>query len=96
MPIIHKFDYLKPKSLSEALTVLAQSKNAAILAGGTDLVDMIKENVAQPDVVIDIKGLDALNQIKFENNTLIIGACVTFSYLIESKIINEKYPVIFG
>jgi CO/xanthine dehydrogenase FAD-binding subunit len=95
VPIIHKFDYLKPKSLSEALTILAQSKNAAILAGGTDLVDMIKENVAQPDVVVDIKGLDALNQIKFENDTLFIGACVTFSDLIESKIIKEKYPVIF-
>ncbi len=95
MPIIHKFDYLKPKSLSEALTVLAQSKNAAILAGGTDLVDMIKENVAQPDLVVDIKGLDELNQIKFENDTLFIGAGATFSDLIESKIIKEKYPVIF-
>jgi carbon-monoxide dehydrogenase medium subunit len=95
VPIIHKFDYLKPKSLSEALTVLAQSKNAAILAGGTDLVDMIKENVAQPDLVVDIKGLDELNQIKFENDTLFIGAGATFSDLIESKIIKEKYPVIF-
>jgi carbon-monoxide dehydrogenase medium subunit len=94
VPIIHKFDYLKPKSIGEALTILAQSKNAAILAGGTDLVDMIKENVAQPDVVVDIKGLDALNQIKFENDTLFIGAGVTFSDLIESKIIKEKYPVI--
>lgn len=95
MPIIHKFDYLKPKSLSEALTVLARSKNAAILAGGTDLVEMIKENVAQPDLVVDIKGLDTLNEIKFENDTLFIGAGVTFSDLIESKIIREKYPVIF-
>jgi len=95
VPIIHKFDYLKPKSLGKALTILAQSKNVAILAGGTDLVDMIKDNVVQPDVVVDIKGLDALNQIKFENDTLFIGAGVTFSDLIESKIIKEKYPVIF-
>jgi len=95
VPIIHKFDYLKPKSIGEILTILAQSKNAAILAGGTDLVDMIKENVAQPDLVVDIKGLDALNQIKFENDTLFIGAGATFSDLIESKIIKEKYPVIF-
>ncbi|MDI6766914.1 MAG: xanthine dehydrogenase family protein subunit M [Bacteroidota bacterium] len=95
MAIIHHFDYAKPKSIGEALTILAQSKNAAILAGGTDLVDMIKENVAQPDLVVDIKGLDALNQIKFENDTLFIGAGVTFSDLIESKIIKEKYPVIF-
>ncbi|MBI5022008.1 MAG: xanthine dehydrogenase family protein subunit M [Ignavibacteriales bacterium] len=95
MPIIHKFDYLKPKNIGEALTVLAKSKNTAILAGGTDLIDLIKENVVQPEVVVDIKGLDELNQIKFENDSLFIGAGVTFSDLIESKIIKEKYPVIF-
>jgi carbon-monoxide dehydrogenase medium subunit len=94
VPIIHKFDYLKPKSLSEALTVLAQSKNAAILAGGTDLIDLIKENVVEPDVVVDIKGLDALNHIKFENDILLIGAGVTFANLIESDIIQNKFPVI--
>lgn len=95
LPIIHKFDYLKPKSIGETLTVLAQSKNAAILAGGTDLIDLIKENVVQPEVVVDIKGIDVLNQIKFENETLFIGAGATFSNLIESKTIKEKYPVIF-
>lgn len=95
MPIIHKFDYVKPKNLKETLALLSQHASYAILAGGTDLIDLIKENVAQPDIVVDIKGLDALNEVKFENDTLIIGAGVTFSDLIESKMIKEKYPVIF-
>ncbi len=94
MPIIHSFDYVKPKSLSETLTILTQSKNSAILAGGTDLVDMLKENVIQPEVVVDIKGLDALNKISFNAGALHIGAGVTFADLMESDIVRDKYPVI--
>jgi len=94
VPIIHQFDYVKPKSLSETLTILTQSKNSAILAGGTDLVDMLKENVIQPEVVIDIKGLGVFNKISFADGALHIGAGVTFSDLIESEIIHKKIPVI--
>ncbi len=94
MAIIHHFDYAKPKSLSETLTILAQSKNTTILSGGTDLIDMLKENVIQPEIVVDIKGIDGLNKIAFENNSLQIGAGVTFADLIESEIIQNKFPVI--
>jgi CO/xanthine dehydrogenase FAD-binding subunit len=94
VPIIHQFDYVKPQSLSETLTILSQSKNSAFLAGGTDLVDMLKENVVQPEVVIDIKGLDALNKISFNDGALHIGAGVTFSDLMASDIVHDKYPVI--
>jgi CO/xanthine dehydrogenase FAD-binding subunit len=94
VPIIHQFDYVKPKSLSETLTILSQSKNYAILAGGTDLVDMLKENVVRPEIVIDIKGLDALNKISFNDGALHIGAGVTFSNLIASDIVRDKFPVI--
>ena len=94
MPIIHKFDYAKPKSINETLTILSHPKNVAILAGGTDLIDLIKENVLQPELVVDIKGLDALNTILFVDGTLHIGAGVTFSDLMESDIAKEKYPVI--
>jgi len=94
LPIIHKFDYAKPKSINETLTILSHPKNVAILAGGTDLIDLIKENVLQPELVVDIKGLDALNTILFVDGTLHIGAGVTFSDLMESDIAKEKYPVI--
>ncbi len=94
MAITHQFDYARPKSLREALALLARHRNSAILAGGTDLVDLIKSNAARPGIVVDIKGIPSLKKIGFENNKLHIGAGVTFSDLIESRIIQQKFPVI--
>lgn len=88
------FDYVKPKLLNEALDIIAKSVNPYILAGGTDLIDMIKEGIVQPDMIIDMKGIEQFRQITFKQDTLVIGAGVTFSELIESKVIKENFPVI--
>lgn len=94
MAITHQFDYARPKSLSEAVALLARHSNSAILAGGTDLIDMIKSNAAHPDIVVDIKGIPSFKKIRFENNKLHIGAAVTFSDLIDSRIVQQKFPII--
>jgi CO/xanthine dehydrogenase FAD-binding subunit len=87
-------DYVKPKLLNEALDIISKSVNPFILAGGTDLIDMIKEGAVQPDMIIDLKGIEHFRQITFKHDTLFIGAGVTFSELIESKIVIEHFSVI--
>jgi len=95
MSILHDFEYFKPVSLSSVVDLLERfGDKAKILAGGTDLVVQMKENVQAPDAVIDIKGIAELHDILFEDNTLFIGACVTFSELIESEIIQQYFPLI--
>jgi carbon-monoxide dehydrogenase medium subunit len=94
MPILHEFEYFKPASVPETLKLLSKYKKAAILAGGTDIINEIKEGIARPEVLIDIKGLKPLKTIKFKNGKLFIGALVTFSELIESSVINKKFPAI--
>jgi len=94
VPILHDFDYFKPTTVDETLSLLSRFNNTAILAGGTDLIVNLKQGTATPEAVIDIKGLDELKVIKFENNRLSIGALVTFSELLESDIISEKFPLI--
>lgn len=94
MAIENQFEYVKAKNLDEVVGLLQRFKNAAILSGGTDLVELLKTGAVQPDVVIDIKGLDLLKDIRLGNNILWIGAGVTFSELIESEIINEHFPII--
>ena len=89
-----QFDYAKPKHLNEVLEIISKYLNPFILAGGTDLVDMIKEGIVHPDIVVDLKGIEQFKQITFKNEILSIGAGVTFSELIESKIIREHFPVI--
>ena len=94
MPILQGFDYHKPISVSEALKFLSKYKNPAVLAGGTDLINNLKAEVDQPDAVVDIKGIETLQGIAFKKNILTIGAAVTFSELIDSKIINKRFSVI--
>jgi len=94
VPIINEFEYFKPATIPQTLKLLAKYKNSAILAGGTDLLNLLKDGSEQPEVVIDIKGLAALRKIKYANGRLQIGALVTFSELLESEIIRRHFPLI--
>ena len=94
MAIENQFEYIKVKNLDEVFGLFSRFKNPVILAGGTDVVEFLKTGTLQPDVVIDIKGLDFLKDIRLGNNILWIGAGVTFSELIASEIIKEHFPVI--
>ena len=95
MAIAHEFEYVKPGTLREAVKTLARyGTRARILAGGTDLVTLIAENMLTPDVVVDIKGVPGLDKIEFKNGVLSIGALATFSDLRDSPVVAKKFPVI--
>jgi CO/xanthine dehydrogenase FAD-binding subunit len=94
MPILNEFEYSKPATIKEAVRLLSKYKKPAVLAGGTDLVNNLKVEVERPDAVVDIKGIKELSEIVFKDSVLTIGAAVTFSELIDSKIIQSRFPVI--
>ena len=72
-----KFEYFKPKTLEEALTLLAKyGEKAKLIAGGTDVIVMIKQKTIAPDVLISLQGIPGLDQIKFYGS-LSIGPMVT-------------------
>ena len=95
MPIVQEFVYHKPGTLEEALELLSKYKaSARILAGGTDLVNLLKEDQLAVQAILDIKGLEELRKLEFHNNALHIGALVTFTDFIESPIIQQHFPLI--
>jgi CO/xanthine dehydrogenase FAD-binding subunit len=94
VPIINEFAYFKPATIAQTLKLLAKYERSALLAGGTDLLNLLKDGSLQPEAVIDIKGLAALRKITFAKGRLRIGALVTFSELIESKTVKRHFPVI--
>jgi carbon-monoxide dehydrogenase medium subunit len=96
MSIAHEFEYQKPKDLRAALKlVAAYGKKGRILAGGTDLIGWIREERITPEIVIDIKGIKDLAKISFKNGVLSLGALVTFSDIIESRAVREKFPLLW-
>ena len=95
MAIAHQFEYIKPATLPEAVRTLTRyGGRAQVLAGGTDLVSLIAEDMLQPEVVVDIKGLAGLNRIEFKNGLLSIGALVTFNELRDSSLVAKRFPVL--
>ncbi len=96
MPIAHEFDYVKPASLDEAIAVLAEhGEGARVLAGGTDVVALLRNGAIAPEVVVDVKGIEGLADIQSAGDRLFIGPLVTFSDLIESELIRKRFPLFY-
>jgi aerobic carbon-monoxide dehydrogenase medium subunit len=94
--MIKDFEYLAPKTLAEALSLLAKYKEKAkIIAGGQSLLVVMKQGLLETEYLIDIKGLSELNYIKFDKNDgLRIGALTIHRDLETSNVIKKHYPVI--
>jgi carbon-monoxide dehydrogenase medium subunit len=89
------FDYYTPKTLAEALNLLAQfGETAKPLAGGQSLVPMMNMRLARPAQLIDLNNLPELNYLKVENGELRIGAMTRQRSLERSPIIAEGWPLL--
>jgi xanthine dehydrogenase YagS FAD-binding subunit len=73
-----RFEYAQPRSEREAVELLADTKKeTAVLAGGTDLVGLMKRMVVTPDRVVNIREIDSLRQIERDDDGNVwIGAAV--------------------
>lgn len=89
------FNLLKPQSLEEATSLLAEEKTVA-LAGGTDLLGVLKDKILPeyPLNVVDLKTIDGLNEIRQDDKGISIGAMATLSEIVESDIIKENAPAL--
>lgn len=88
------FDYVRAASVEDALRVAAWP-GSVFLAGGTNLVDLMKVGVAEPVRVVDITALPGLNQIDYrDDGSVQIGALVKNADLAHSPPFQANYPSI--
>lgn len=89
------FDYYQPRRLNEACSLLYKfDGQAKVLAGGTDLLVELKNGAIDVVGVINIKKIKGLDKITFKGDEgLRIGALVTWSQLLESKSLNNDFPL---
>ena len=89
-----KFDYLKPKTFEEALSLLAKyGEKAKLIAGGTDVIVMIKQKAIAPDVLISLQGIPGLDQMIY-NGSLSIGPMVTHRAIEKSEVIKNNFSAL--
>jgi CO/xanthine dehydrogenase FAD-binding subunit len=90
--------YVAPTSLDEALGVLADHAEhegrVAVLAGGTDLVPWLRDEVVQPELLVDLKRIPGLARLEVADGALEVGCLVTFSDLLAADIVADRLPVL--
>jgi len=85
--------YEAPASLEQAVALLAAERGEArVLAGGTDLLVQMKTDLIEPELVVDIKGIAELREIKEEAGGFRIGAAVTGAELKEHPRLGTVWP----
>ena len=88
------FTYHKPDSLEKAFTLLKQSENPALLAGGTDVLVEIKKGIRHNDTIISLAAINELKLIEETKSSLNLGACVTHNEVLKSRLIKEKFSAL--
>src|SRR5262249_51392253 len=90
------FEYASPKQKQQAVGLLGpQWDNAEVVAAGTDLLGLIKDDIARPRRLVTIKDLQELHGISFKPQTgLRIGALTTLVELSEDATVKHNYPML--
>jgi carbon-monoxide dehydrogenase medium subunit len=89
------FDYYRPESVSEAVSLLQEhGENVKLLAGGHSLLPIMKLRLAEPDALIDISRIDALRGVSEKAGGLSIGALTTHRQIATDPLIDRHAPLL--
>jgi len=89
------FEYLRPKTVPEAIALLKQhGDEAKILSGGQSLIPMMKLRLARPGYLIDINRISGLAYIKEDGGFLKIGALTREAEIEASALVKSRYPLL--
>jgi len=96
MPLDESDRYLAPHTLDEAAQCAA-TQDAAILAGGTDLLPRWSKGLLQrPEALVSLRNVEGLEGVARENGEIRIGACTTISEVASNPIVRDAAPVLAG
>ena len=93
--LVQDFEYIVPASVGEAVEILARHRDhARILAGGTDLLVQMKMEREKPGMLVDIRRIPGLDEIRQDKDGLRVGALVTHWQLERSTLLWESYTAL--
>jgi carbon-monoxide dehydrogenase medium subunit len=91
---MREFDYERPDNLDSALELLGNLRDKAkIIAGGTDLLPLLREDLLSPTHIVDISSLTELNFIRKEEKVIRIGAATKMRSIEQSDVVRREIPM---
>ncbi len=106
---MNRFTWASPRNLAEATGAAsavvsdvmkigangeARTPASIIKAGGTDLLDLVKEDLLTPQTIVNLRSVPGLDEIAEEGSALRIGAMVTLAALSAHPIVKKRYPIL--
>src|SRR4051794_32459706 len=88
------FAYHPPRTLEEALELLAGDDDARPLAGGHSLIPVMKLRLAAPSALVDLARVPGLDTIDRDDGTLRIGAMATYEQIGTSEVAHAACPIV--
>ena len=89
------FEYAAPKTLKDATALLGDTwGETELLAGGTDLITALKQEITSPKRVVSLKNIAELRGIKKEKNALNIGAMTSLGELVANRDVQKNFPAL--
>jgi xanthine dehydrogenase YagS FAD-binding subunit len=91
---MRSFAYVSAPDVATAVRAIASEPRAKLIGGGTNLVDLMREDIEQPDTVVDITGIALTGVDELPDGGLRIGALVRNSHLAAHPLVRSRYPVL--
>src|SRR5437868_7870898 len=92
--LLASVEYARPRSVDEALSLLAANPNGRALAGGQTLINVMKARIAAPDVLVDLNGISELREVRETEQGLELGPMVTYTQLARSEEVLRTRPIL--
>lgn len=91
-----KFEYISPRTLEEACSLIDQHKGKArVMSGGTDLLPQMKERALTPQYLIALKSIPGLDYVEHDKEVgLKIAGLATLIQVAESSVVKKKFPIL--
>ena len=92
---MNPFEFVEPGSLEEVVSLLAEEQGRAeAIAGGTDLLSELKDGLRSPRRLVSLAGIEELGGVRWDEDGVRLGACVTLGSLVEDKRLRGEYPIL--
>jgi xanthine dehydrogenase YagS FAD-binding subunit len=91
---MRNFTYSRAGTAGEALHLISTLENARFLGGGTNLVDLMRENIEQPDALVDVTRLPFARITDTTGGGISIGGAVKNTAVANHEMIRRRYPVL--